>query len=140
MQYRRAFVPGGLFFFPLVTEKRRPLFSNPDNIDTLREAFRNVTRKYPFVMEAVVIMPDHLHCIWRLPSGDSDFSLRWRLIKTWFSKHCRKDLRMPPNLARQNKRQQAIWQHRFQEHTRRDEMDLIRHTGYIHRTYALTAA
>jgi len=107
MQYRRAFVPGGSFFFTLVTEKRRPLFADPNNVDTLREALRNVTRKYPFAIEAVVIRPNHLHCIWTLPSDDSDFSLRWRLIKTWFSKHCREGLRMPPNAARQKKQQQA---------------------------------
>jgi len=132
MQYRRAFVPGGSFFFTLVTEKRRGFFNDRSSVDTPREAFRNVKRKRPLDVEAVVIIPDHLHCIWTLPPGDADFSTRWRLIKTWFSKHWRDDLRVPPNQARQNKGQQAIWQHRFWEHALRDEMDFTRHVDYIH--------
>nr|VFJ50645.1 MAG: putative transposase [Candidatus Kentron sp. FM]VFJ50810.1 MAG: putative transposase [Candidatus Kentron sp. FM]VFK10356.1 MAG: putative transposase [Candidatus Kentron sp. FM] len=132
MQYRRAFSPGGVFFFTLVTEKRRPLFDDVNNIGMLGEAFRAVRRKRPFRMDAVVVLPDHLHSLWTLPPNDSDFSTRWRLIKTWFTKHYREELRTPPNAARQNKNQQALWQHRFWEHTIRDDVDLARHMDYIH--------
>ncbi|VFN03599.1 MAG: putative transposase [Candidatus Kentron sp. G] len=86
----------------LVTEKRRPLFDDESNIDTLGEAFRAVRRKRPFRMDAVVVLPDHLHSLWTLPLDDSDFSTRWRLIETWFTKHCREELRTPPNAARRN--------------------------------------
>nr|VFK36504.1 MAG: putative transposase [Candidatus Kentron sp. SD]VFK77823.1 MAG: putative transposase [Candidatus Kentron sp. SD] len=132
MQYRRAFVPGGSFFFTVVTEKRRALFREIENINTLRDAFRVVRGKHPFGIEAIVVMPDHLHSIWTLPPGDSDFSTRWRLIKTRFSKHCGEEWRAPPGSARRNKNQQAVWQHRFWEHAIRDEIDFARHMDYIH--------
>ena len=132
MQYRRAFVPGGSFFFTAVTEGRRPLFHDEANVNVLREAFRAVKAKRPFNLDAAVIMPDHLHCIWTLPPGDGGFSTRWRLIKTWFTKHCAAELRTPPNAARLNKEEQAIWQHRFWEHVLRDETDYARHIEYIH--------
>ncbi len=77
-------------------------------------------------------MPDHLHSIWTLPPGDSDFSTRWRLIKTWFTKHCDPAIRVTPDIARQKKQEQAIWQHRYWEHLLRDEEDYRRHVEYIH--------
>jgi putative transposase len=77
-------------------------------------------------------MPDHLHCIWTLPPGDAHFATRWRLIKTWFTKHCDPALRTLPNPARVAKREQALWQHRYWEHLLRDETDFIRHVEYIH--------
>ncbi len=132
MRYRRAFIPGGSFFFTLVTEQRRLFFLDGKNVDTLREAFRNVKTKRPFDIEAIVIMPDHLHCIWILLPDDGDFSTRWRLVKTWFTKHCRAGLRTPPNKARQHKREQAIWQRRYWEHALRDENDFTRYVEYIH--------
>jgi putative transposase len=98
----------------------------------LREAFRTVRNKRPFRVEAMVVLPDHLHCIWTLPPGDADFATRWRLIKTWFTKHCDPALRMPPNPARMKKTQQALWQHRYWEHLLRDEADFARHVEYIH--------
>lgn len=81
---------------------------------------------------AAVVLPDHLHCIWTLPPEDHDFSTRWRLIKTWFTKHCDDNLRADPDAARQRKDEQAIWQHRFWEHLLRDEKDYARHLEYIH--------
>ena len=88
MQYRRAFGSGGCFFFTVVTADRRTLFGDDKNVETLREAFRAVRSKRPFTLDAVVVLPDHLHCIWTLPPGDADFATRWRLIKSWFTKHC----------------------------------------------------
>ncbi len=132
MRYRRAFIPGGSFFFTLVTERRRTLFSDDLNVGTLRAAFRKIKNQRPFDIDAIVIMPDHLHCIWTLPPDDFDYSTRWRLIKTWFTKHCDPSLRVPPDKARQNKQEQALWQHRYWEHTLRDEADFARHADYIH--------
>ena len=117
MRYRRSFQPGGSFFFTVVTAHRRPIFASADAIAMLREAFRVVRKARPFDIDAIVVLPDHLHCIWTLPDGDADFMTRWRLIKTWFSKHS----------AFKN-----IWQHRYWEHLLRDERDFEHHVDYIH--------
>ena len=117
MRYRRAFQPGGSFFFTVVTARRRPVFATATAVDVLRDAFRAVRHKRPFAIDAIVILPDHLHCIWTLPAGDADFMTRWRLIKTWFSKH--------RNLKN-------VWQQRYWEHVLRDERDFANHVDYIH--------
>ncbi len=132
MQYRRAFTPGGIFFFTVVTEGRRPVFVSDDVVEVLRCAFRSVRKSRPFQIEAMVVMPDHLHCIWTLPPDDADFATRWRLIKTWFTKHCPLDLRFIPNPARAAKGEQGLWQRRYWEHLLRDENDYARHVDYIH--------
>jgi len=83
-QYIRAFVPGGTFFFTVgLPERRRKLLT--ENIDHLQEAFRAARRRRPFTIEAIVILPDHLHCVWSLPPGDSDFCIRWHDIKARFA-------------------------------------------------------
>lgn len=132
MQYRRAFIPGGSFFFTLVTEKRRPLFAAAEAVDILRQAFRTVKADRPFEIDAIVVLPDHLHCIWTLPPDDGDFATRWRLIKTWFTKHCDPTLRTGLDQSRLARKEQAIWQHRYWEHMLRDEKDFSRHVDYIH--------
>ena len=145
MDYRRAFVPGGSFFFTAVTESRRPVFSTPENVAVLREAMRRVKAKHPLAIVATVILPDHLHAIWNLPPGDADFSTRWRLVKTWFTKHCDREkvpsecflspasaLDVPGVRSRLAKAEQAVWQHRYWEHWLRDERDFARHLDYLH--------
>ena len=132
MRYRRAFIPGGAFFFTVVTEQRRPIFASPDAVEVLRTAFRTVRAKRPFEIDAMVVLPDHLHCIMTLPPGDADFATRWRLIKTWFTKHCDPALRLDPKPIRSEKCERAIWQHRYWEHILRDEADFFRHVDYIH--------
>lgn len=132
MRYRRTFVPGGLFFFTMVTEKRRPLFASAEAVAVLREAFRTVRTARPFELDAIVVLPDHLHCIWTLPPGDADFATRWRLIKTWFTKHCDPALRPVRSCVRMRRHEQALWQHRYWEHMLRDERDFERHVEYIH--------
>jgi len=132
MQYRRANISGASYFFTLVTEGRRKLFIEDESIELLRESFRQVKQKRPFIVEAAVVLPDHLHCIWTLPDDDTDYSTRWRLIKTWFTKHCDEKYKLIPNKARVNKNQQAIWQHRYWEHCLKDETDFNHHVDYIH--------
>ena len=132
MQYRRALVPGGSFFFTLVTAERAPLFADKANITVLRSAFRRVRSQRPFVLKAMVVLPDHLHCIWTLPPHDADFSTRWRLIKTWFTKHCDSALRTEASKARTPGGERRLWQYRYWEHVLRDESDLRRHIEYIH--------
>ncbi len=85
MQYRRATTPGATYVFTIVTYNRQHLFKTEQTIQLLREAFHTVKQRHPFNIDAIVVLPDHLHCIWTLPDGDADFSTRWRLIKTYFS-------------------------------------------------------
>src|SRR5712691_5642949 len=83
--YRRAFVPGGCWFFTVnLLDRRRRLLT--DDIDALREATRRTQARHPFTIDAMVVLPDHIHAVWTLPPGDADFSLRWRLIKIDFAK------------------------------------------------------
>lgn len=98
----------------------------------LREAFHTVKQRHPFNIDAIVVLPDHLHCIWTLPNGDADFSTHWRLIKTYFSRHCLAHYKRKQSSSRQTKKEQAIWQRRFWEHQIRDEKDFSRHVDYIH--------
>jgi putative transposase len=132
MQYRRALAPGGRYFFTLVTEKRQPIFNDAATVAVLREAFRTVRASRSFEINAIVILPDHIHCIWTLPPLDADYAIRWRLIKTWFTKHCDRGLLIPVKASKQRKKQQAIWQNRYWEHLLRDDLDFERHVDYIH--------
>ena len=131
MEYRRSYQPGGSFFFTLVTHRRQHLFSIPENIDRLRNAFRREKEKYPFVVEAIVILPDHLHAIWTLPEGDTQYSVRWSRIKRYFSIGCVGATSIR-SASRCRKRERPVWQRRFWEHTIRDERDWRRHMDYIH--------
>ena len=82
--YRRAFVPGGCWFFTVnVIDRRRRLLT--DHIDALRAATRLTQTRHPFTIDAMVVLPDHIHAVWTLPPDDADFSLRWRLIKIAFA-------------------------------------------------------
>jgi putative transposase len=86
-RFHRSYLPGGTFFFTLVTYNRENFLCLPVNIDLLRESFQYVISRHPFTIDAIVILPDHLHCIWTLPSEDHDYSTRWRLVKSYFSHH-----------------------------------------------------
>ncbi|MBF2057699.1 MAG: transposase [Cyanobacterium sp. T60_A2020_053] len=132
MQYRRAKIQGGTYFFTLVTYNRNPILCYPENIQLLREAFAYVMKRHPFVIDAIVILPDHLHCIWTLPEADANFSTRWRLIKGYFSRKCDEKYQGKISIFRQKKQEKAIWQKRFWEHLIRDEQDFINHVNYIH--------
>jgi putative transposase len=88
--------------------------------------------RHPFKIDAFVLLPDHMHCIWTLPHEDRDFSKRWRLIKSDFSRQCAAQHKTTPSVSRQRKKEQAIWQRRFWEHQIRKETDFINHVEYIH--------
>ncbi len=123
-EYRRAFQSGGCYFFTVVTHERRPWLTETGALDRIRNAFRHVMRDRPFRMDAIVILPDHLHCIWQLPEGDEGFPERWRQIKRYVS------IGM---VSQQNVRgEKALWQRRYWEHLIRDEDDWRRHMDYIH--------
>ena len=132
MRYRRSRAEGASFFFTVVTNDRRPFLCEESSVMLLREAFRKVKEKHPFTIDAFVLLPDHLHCIWTLPSNDSDFSTRWRQIKGYFSRRCRGGLKCARTAEQTARGEQPVWQHRFWEHQIRDDRDHIAHVEYIH--------
>lgn len=133
-RYRRTRVPGGCYFFTVVTERRQPILTCPDTRQALREAIVEVRDHLPFRIDGWVLLPDHLHAIWTLPDGDADYSTRWRLIKRGVTRRCGAAYLQNALLTprRQAKRCATIWQHRFWEHMIRDEQDFRRHLDYLH--------
>ena len=131
MEYRRVFIPGGTYFFTLVTFQRRSIFSDPLAVELLRNAIAYTEKRMPFQIDAMVILPDHLHCILSLPPSSSDYSTRWRLIKSKFSRdwNTNKESELA---SRQKKGEVDTWQRRFWEHLIRDESDFNHHVDYIH--------
>jgi putative transposase len=127
--YRRNRVPGGTFFFTVNLYDRTSRLL-VDRIDLLRDSIRQTLRKSPFHIDAWVVLPDHLHCLWTLPSEDMDYSARWSDIKSGFSRKiptCE-----PRSTSRTAKRERGIWQRRFWEHSIRDDKDYAAHMDYIH--------
>ncbi len=129
-EYRRFKHPGATWFFTVNLAERRGNRLLTDWIDVLRTAFPHVKDKHPFEIDAVVILPDHLHCILTLPEGDPDFSTLWGLIKAYFSRRVAKAERV--SRSRQKRGERGLWQRRFWEHLIRDEIDYRRHVDYIH--------
>jgi putative transposase len=125
--YRRAFVPGGCWFFTVNAHERGTSLLT-DNIAALRDATRMTMRRHPFRIDAFVVLPDHLHAIWTLPPGDADFSMRWRLIKTHFARAVPVGERLTP--VREANGERGLWQRRFWEHLIRDERDYQNHVEY----------
>ena len=132
MRYRRSQAKGATFFFTIVTHNRKKIFCDEANIALIKEAFQSVINKYPFKIDAFVLLPDHIHYIWTLPENDNDFSVRWRLVKSYFSRRCPAEYKEPQSASRQSKGEQVFWQRRFWEHQIRDEADFISHVEYIH--------
>ena len=114
--YRRNLVPGGTFFFTVTLRDRRSDFLTR-HIAALRQAVRAVQLLRPFEIDAWVVLPEHLHCVWTLPADDSDFPSRWRGIKSRFGAAIG---------------QRGVWQDRYWEHTIRDERDYAAHIDYVH--------
>ena len=127
--YRRTRIAGATYFFTVnLADRSRSLLT--EHIASLWAAFKYVRVGHPFAIDAIVVLPDHLHAIWTLPPEDSDFALRWRLIKTTFSRalpHTE-----PRSASHQAKRERGIWQRRYWEHLIRDDADFARHVDYIH--------
>jgi putative transposase len=130
MRYRRDRTPGATYFFTLVTQGRRPLFTQPGNIEWLRSTFARVKSAHPFRIDAIVVLPDHLHCLWTLPEGDADFAARWNLIKGGFTRALPSEAKPPRGTG--ERRERLVWQRRYWEHRIRDEDDYARHCDYIH--------
>ena len=129
MHYRRSKTEGASCFFTVNLADRR-LSTLVDHIDLLRASVRTVKERHPFIIEAVAIMPEHLHTIWTLPVGDNDFHGRWALIKAGFSRAWPKGETISE--SRLDKGERGIWQRRYWEHLIRDDEDFARHVDYIH--------
>lgn len=132
--YRRAYVKGGIYFFTVVTYNRKKILCTEEHRENLEASIYEVRKEYPFIIEAWVLLPDHIHCIWTLPPDDNNFSLRWRLIKGGFTARYNKTKynTWPISESRNKRGEQAVWQRRFWEHLIQDEKDFERHCHYIH--------
>ena len=127
--YRRVFIPGGTWFFTVnLLERHTALLTK--NITQLRHAIFWTKRRMPFCIEAMVILPDHLHAVITLPPGDTNFPLRLRHIKSRFSKSLPKTEWLSG--VRKKRGERGIWQRRFWEHHIRDERDFRNHVAYCY--------
>lgn len=129
MRYRRPSLRGGTYFFTLALQDRTSRLL-VERIDILRRAVADVRRRHPFTIDACVVLPEHLHSIWALPEADSDFAMRWSLIKATFSRAIAADEYVGPSRRRRGER--GIWQRRYWEHRIRDEADHANHVAYVH--------
>jgi len=129
MRYRRAWLSGGTYFFT-VNLAERSCTLLVDHVQHLRNTVRKVKEAHPFDILAWVVLPDHLHVIWRLPENDADNATRWMLIKAGFSRSLPEGEWIRP--SRQRKGERGIWQRRYWEHLIRDEQDCARHMDYVH--------
>ncbi len=128
VRYRRNRIAGGKFFCTLTLADRQST-ALVDHVGVLRAAFRVARKERPFAIDAIVILPDHLHAILSLPADDADFPGRWRRIKGYFSTHL---LEAGSDIKRHRNGELALWQRRYWEHTIRDDGDFARHVDYIH--------
>ena len=127
--YTRPQNPGSSWFFTVnLLDRQSGLLVT--NIAELRDVLKKVKQRHPFQIDAITILPDHLHTIWTLPEDDSDFSTRWGLIKSHFSRQIPKTDK--PSASRQKRGERGIWQRRFWEHAIRDEQDFQRHIDYCY--------
>ena len=132
--YRRWYVPGGTYFFTLVTYRRHRLFQNAAARELLGKVLREIQAELPFEIVAIVLLWDHLHTIWTLPPGDSDYSTRWKKLKGTFTHRWLKagGYELPISASRKARGERGIWQRRFWEHTQLEADDLEAHVDYIH--------
>ena len=132
--WRRLYQPGGTYFFTVVTDGRKPFLCDDLARNLLGDAMRRCQANWPFEVSAIVLLPDHLHTIWKLPPGDIDYSRRWAWIKkeftkAWLDQGGRERITTP---GRHRDGRRGVWQARFWEHTILDENDYERHFDYIH--------
>jgi putative transposase len=133
-EYRRATTPGGTYFFTVVTYQRQEILTKPESRTILREVINKVKQRYPFTIDAWVLLPDHLHSMWTLPPGDNDFAKRWGLIKAGFTKQAKHLFHREAWMheSKRKRRERTLWQRRYWEHQIRNEEDYRRHMDYLH--------
>ncbi len=128
VNYRRVYIDGGTYFFTVTLKNRQSNYLTT-YIDLLRESFAHVKKQKPFHIIAIVVLPDHIHCIWQLPDGDNNYAGRWRAIKSRFTRSL---IQSGVRLHKNNRGEYRLWQPRFWEHVIRNDTDLTRHIDYIH--------
>ena len=127
--YRRVWIPGGTYFFTVALVDRRSTLL-VDRIAELRSAFRTAWIARPFTIDAIVVLPDHLHAVWTLPTGDADYAKRWSQIKAMFVRALSAREYVCPSRA--HKRERGIWQRRYWARAIMDEQDFDAHVDYVH--------
>jgi len=132
--FRRLFRPGGTYFFTLVTENRAPILCDDLARKILHDAIATCAKRYPFSLDAIVLLPDHLHMLLTLPANDPNFSTRISAIKAHFTHHflASGGPEQPREQSRIRKRRRGVWQRWFWEHLIRSQDDFNRHLDYIH--------
>lgn len=132
--YRRYRPAGGTFFFTVKTYQNAPIFGDLQNARLLRQVLRETKAHWPFEVNALVLLPDHLHAIWSLPAGDCDYSMRWAWLKKEFTRRylAAGGTERQTSKSRQQNRRRGVWQRRFWEHTIQNEADFDAHFDYIH--------
>jgi putative transposase len=132
--YRRWYVPGGTYFFTVVTANRRPILCDQSARRCLHDAIETVRKRRPIGLAAIVLLPDHIHTIWTLPTGDAAYPMRWKRVKEEFTAvylaNGGVETPRSPSQLRQGER--GVWQRRYWEHLVRDEDDLKRCVDYVH--------
>ena len=124
--YLRPRVPGATVFFTVnLADRASDLLTQ--EIDTLRSAVRSTLSERPFQIDAWVVLPDHMHCVWTLPAGDADYENRWRVIKARFA---RSMPHTPRRASHARRREHGLWQRRYWEHHIRDQADWENHVAY----------
>jgi putative transposase len=128
VNYRRNLVQGGTYFFTVALANRRSS-ALVENIAALRAAIKQTRVEKPFSIDAIVILPEHLHAIITLPAADYDYAGRWRRLKGLFTRAMQKS---GASIMRDSRGEYQLWERRFWEHTIRDDRDFERHVDYIH--------
>ena len=133
-RYRRWRTEGGVLFFTLVTHRRMRIFHLPWARRLLRESIARMREKHPVKVDAIVLLPDHLHTLWRLPKGETDYSTRIAVMKKRFTDSylAHGGREGPTTPSRRRHRVRGVWEKRFYEHTIRDSADYARHFDYVH--------
>ena len=131
MRYRRDRTQGGCYFFTLVTMDRQPLLTLPENLERLQQGFHFENQRRSFQIDGLIVLPDHLHCILKLPENDDNYLVRITNIKKYFSMGC-KGISAEVTSSRRAKGEKPVWQRRYWEHRIRDQEDWKRHMDYIH--------
>jgi len=131
--YRRADIPGATYFFTVVTYRRRPILCDASVRAALRDAIKTVQSRHPFTIDAWVLLPDHLHCVWTLPPGDAQYAMRWGLIKRMVSYECAQQYHRTDwmTASKIKHRESTFWQRRYWEHCIITELDYRHHRDYI---------
>ena len=130
-RYIRAQTPGATYFFTVTLEDRRASWL-VDHIDLLRESVALVKRRHPFDIDAMVVLPDHIHALWTLPLADANFAMRWMLVKQLFTKKLRAKRAEAGSGRSRGKGEVDIWQRRYWEHLIKDDDDYANHVEYVH--------